>query len=523
MHTAYFDTQTTLQSNATYRFDPEKSNIYLPDTQETPDPKYHDICASDRERPVLRTAFYLKGLENVTLDFGGATLLLHGRIQPFLLDQCRNVTIKNVTVEYERSLFTELEILSHTEGELRTRPKHRFPCRVENGYFIPYSKDWEDREVHVGECHFMEAFDSQSGAGCGLTVAYIGEEIVMRKHPPAHNIQHVKVRGEGEDIIFTGTFPAHWDASMTLAIEHEPRDKSNLAMYHCQNVRIENYRILNGCGMGLYAMYTENITVDRFLLYRDEQSHGIVTNSADGIHFVACKGRIEVTDSIFEGTLDDAVNIHANYYQTVRGESNTLFAARSSLSNGLSAFSGAFQAGDEIAVYHGNTLELKQRFLLQGVQIPERWQVELTTDRPADGLCEGDLIENLSTNPQFIFRRCRFGKANTHLRLQSRGSSLIEDCLFELPILLSGDTDYWFEASPIEDLTIRNCRFCGERGRIDICPRFNPTPKAPYYHSGVTVTNCTFDNPAPLKASHAERILFTDCTLKGATHDSQSL
>ena len=67
MHTAYFDTQTALQSNTTYRFDPEKSNIYLTDTQETPDPKYHDICASDRERSVLRTAFYLKGLENVTL------------------------------------------------------------------------------------------------------------------------------------------------------------------------------------------------------------------------------------------------------------------------------------------------------------------------------------------------------------------------------------------------------------------------------------------------------------------------
>ena len=121
-----FDISTTFESNTDYRFDGEMLRVSLADAVRLEKKIYRSIYMS--KKTVLNTAIYLKDLSNVTLDFGGATLLLRDdTIQPFLLDGCQNVTIKNVTVEYERSLMNELE------------RQMQYPCEV-FGVSIPASE-----------------------------------------------------------------------------------------------------------------------------------------------------------------------------------------------------------------------------------------------------------------------------------------------------------------------------------------------------------------------------------------------
>lgn len=62
------------------------------------------------DRP-LDTAFYLKGRRGVTLDFKGRKILFYGKVQPFLLDGCQDVTIRDVTICHARSPFTEGRIV----------------------------------------------------------------------------------------------------------------------------------------------------------------------------------------------------------------------------------------------------------------------------------------------------------------------------------------------------------------------------------------------------------------------------
>lgn len=88
-------------------------------------------------------------------------ITLYGFIQPFIIDNCTNITIKNVTVEYERANYTEPDVIKYDGNELWCKPKGKFPCRVENGYFIPYSSTREDRNVHKNGCMFMQAFDRE--------------------------------------------------------------------------------------------------------------------------------------------------------------------------------------------------------------------------------------------------------------------------------------------------------------------------------------------------------------------------
>ena len=84
----------------------------------------------------------------------------------------------------------------------------------------------------------------------------------------------------------------------------------------------------------------------------------------------------------------------------------------------------------------------------------------------------------------------------------------MEDSECALKILLPGDKNYWYEASPVEDFTVRNCRFVGERAIVALRPVFNPTEKAPYYHTGVTVENCVFDSTVALRAKYGDDIKF---------------
>ena len=44
----------------------------------------------------VKTAVLLKDRKNVTLDFNGATLMLHGKQQPFVIERCSDVTIRPI-------------------------------------------------------------------------------------------------------------------------------------------------------------------------------------------------------------------------------------------------------------------------------------------------------------------------------------------------------------------------------------------------------------------------------------------
>ena len=67
------------------------------------------------------------------------------------------------------------------------------------------------------------------------------------------------------------------------------------------------------------------------------------------------------------------------------------------------------------------------------------------------------------------------------------------------------------------DLTIEDCRFRGDRGYIRICPEFEVTETAPYYHRNITVRGCSFDRECALEAYAADNIRIGGCRAAGKT------
>ena len=504
MKEAHLTPGTALCSDTYYRFEGDILDVSLSDTQHITDRIYLSLTAF--HRGALDTAFYLHGLKNVVLDFGGATLFLRGRIQPFIVDECENITIKNVTVAYDRSFFSEFDVVSNENGELRLALRENFPCRVENGYLIPYSDTWENRELHIGDM-FVQAFDRETRESDGWTVAAIGEEIKLKDTPPCP-VAHLRVREEDGDIVLMGPVPSHWNSRHVVALSHETRDKSSVFLCRSQNITIENYRMLNGAGYGITGMYSGNITVDGLILTHDEKSPGILSNSADAVHLIAAKGDVIIRNSVMEGMFDDALNVHTNFYLAHGVRDGKLCAYKGPESYSCDAYYQVFGVGDIIRVYRGQTLEPKCTLRILETEVLDACNILLQTDGDLSGIEDGDMIENLSTQPDVLIEDCRFGKAISHLRIQTRGKVVIRHNEMGLPLWFTGDTNYWFEASPVTDVLVCENRFVGSRGCIRSCPEYKASAEAPYYHRGIRITDNVFDIVQAMHAINTDDIIF---------------
>ena len=509
-----FHVSTKFESNTEYRLGKDLLRISLEDTVRLEEKTYRAIYMS--EKTWLDTAFYLKKLSNVTLDFGGATLLLlDDTIQPFVLDGCTNVTIKNVVIKYVRSLMNEMDVVDVTDDEIicmqTEKQKRHFPMRVENGCLIPVAGGKEYPSA-LKDPMFFSLYDKDTKQCKKMSLVRIGTELpyLSWKSFP-HHYYTLTAEQRGESIVLRGEHPKGIPPHVTAAISHSSRDVSSCFIISSKDTHLENVRILNGAGMGILGMYSENITLNGVKYFFDEHSHGITTNAADAVHLISCFGRVEILNSVFEGMKDDALNIHGNYY-TVRSSANNVIHARINTdiqaNPAVNAHYKMFGKGDTLAIYKGSTTILKQTLTVEKVEVTGDFTADISCVGDLSALCEGDTIENLSAQAALHVKNCRFDKAATHLRLQTRGSVLIEDCECSLMILLSGDKNYWYEGSPISDLTIRNCRFRGNRGMIVANPSFEICPESPYYHSGIKIIQNSFDNHTALNLSNCRDILF---------------
>ena len=428
---------------------------------------------------------------------------MHGKIQPFLFDSCENITVKNCTVTYDRPPYTEALITEAGAEYVKLRLNEHCPCRIEDGRLIPYSDSWENPSLNYKGC-FYQIFDKKTRMGCGIGLGIMGNSIELDPNWPFHPVKYIAER-DGEDIILKGEHPDYFAPGRVLIISHEKRSISSVFMIDSKDITLENYRILCGCGMGIYSYRTENITLDGVRLTYDESSPSLISNAADAVHTFGTTGHFEIKNCVFEGMIDDAINIHSNFRTVEHADGNVLYTHLASCewqANDL------YRVGDKIAIYRGKTMERAAEYVIEKIEDSEGDLKKFTLDRPLGDHADGDLIENLTTNCSVSFENCLFAKANSHLRLQSRGKILMKNCETELPIMLTGDASFWFEGNPINDLTIENCSFLGNRGFISIESEVLPTEKEPYYHRNLKIIGNTFDVEHPLRGGYADGIVF---------------
>ena len=99
---------------------------------------YCSNTATKQENPngFRKTALWLENKNNVTIDGKGATLLIHGIMTPIVLKNCRNITIKNLCIDYFRPTMSEFSVVQNENGicTLSINPESTF--EIQNNVLV---------------------------------------------------------------------------------------------------------------------------------------------------------------------------------------------------------------------------------------------------------------------------------------------------------------------------------------------------------------------------------------------------
>ena len=483
------------------------------------------ISNHDQTNP-KKVGIALEDMKNLTLDGQGSEFVFHGRMLPVSLLRSENCLLKNFSIDFENPHIAQVKIVENDPHDgIVFEPAPWVDYRIaKDSIFEAYGEGWTMRHS------WGIAFDGDtkhlvyntSDIGCPTKGA--SEVAPRRIHAP----------GWKDARLVPGT---------VVAMRGWGRPTPGIFLSHDVNTTIENVKVHYAEGMGLLAQLCENITLEKFgVCLKGDADPRYFTTQADATHFSGCKGKIVSCNGLYEGMMDDAINVHGTYLKVVKRVDDRTLVGRY-----MHGQSWGFEwgcPGDEVQFIRSNTMELvgKQNKIIS-IRPYDKEQTEgareflITFQEPVDQVINeqsGFGIENLTWTPEVLF------SGNVIRNNRARGSlfstprkTIVENNLFDhtsgAAILLCGDCNGWFETGACRHVIIRKNRFVNAltnlfqftNAVISIYPEI-PDLKGQqqYFHGGpeggIVIEDNefeTFDAPI-LYAKSVDGLVFRNNTIK---------
>ena len=483
------------------------------------------ISNHDQTNP-KKVGIALEDMKNLTLDGQGSEFVFHGRMLPVSLLRSENCLLKNFSIDFENPHIAQVKIVENDPQDgIVFEPAPWVDYRIaKDSIFEAYGEGWTMRHS------WGIAFDGDtkhlvyntSDIGCPTKGA--SEVAPRRIHAP----------GWKDARLVPGT---------VVAMRGWGRPTPGIFLSHDVNTTIENVKVHYAEGMGLLAQLCENITLEKFgVCLKGDADPRYFTTQADATHFSGCKGKIVSCNGLYEGMMDDAINVHGTYLKVVKRVDDCTLVGRY-----MHGQSWGFEwgcPGDEVQFIRSNTMELvgKQNKIIS-IRPYDKEQTEgareflITFQEPVDQVINeqsGFGIENLTWTPEVLF------SGNVIRNNRARGSlfstprkTIVENNLFDhtsgAAILLCGDCHGWFETGACRHVIIRKNRFVNAltnlfqftNAVISIYPEI-PDLKGQqqYFHGGpeggIVIEDNefeTFDAPI-LYAKSVDGLVFRNNTIK---------
>ena len=232
------------------------------------------------------TAIYLENLKDFTLDGQGAVLMFHGLCQAIRMDNCHNSCIKNLKINYKHAPYMVGKILRAGETWIDVAVTNK---KVEGGEpFIAFQMYDPTTLLPTS----VETFAGVRSTECL-------DENILRLH--------VTQDDRGRDI------PQRVKEGHLLVMRHILSGYEPVEIREGNDILLENIRIYTGAGMGILGVGTDNLTL-RQVDISPENASDIMSTTADGTHFVGCRGTVTLDQCTMTGEGDDHFNLHGQYH-----------------------------------------------------------------------------------------------------------------------------------------------------------------------------------------------------------------
>ena len=462
---------------------------------------------SNHDQPEIRpVGVPLVDLRDVAVDGRGSVFVFHGKMSPLLIMDSERVKLANISVDNARPYYGEATITANGNGSTEVAvDTNLYPYAIMGGRFHNVGEGWSE------------------GIGCAMAfkkdtlhIAPGTSDIGM--NPPVEERSPGKLVFQGFETKHRGLEPGD-----VLVLRSYGRPHPGLVIYRAKDTVLDKVFFHNSMGMALLAQRSENIAINGGGCVIRPGSERVHTAGADATHFSNTRGLIRVENALYEGMMDDAINVHSTCLgiEAIEG-TDTL---RCKYMHRQAVGFEVFTPGEKLRFIAGKTLENGSIATVKSVRKTDREHLVVTLEEPLPPeIKPGDAVENADWYPSVIFR------CNTVRNNRARGSLLttpekvlVECNLFDhssgSAILLAGDAQGWYESGRCRNVVIRyntfrhnlTSRYQFTEAIIAIYPEVKQLEnQKDYYHGNISITGNLFvtQNVPLLFAVSTENILF---------------
>lgn len=413
------------------------------------------ISNHDQTNP-KKVGLALEDMKNLTVDGQGAELIFHGRMLPVSLLRSENCTLKNLHIDFENPHISQVKVIENDPQKgIVFEPAQWVKYRItKDGFFETFGDGWTMRH------NYGIAFEGDT-----KHLVYNTSDVYC----PIKGVKEIAPRR----ILAPEWKDQRLVPGTVMALRGWYRPTPGIFLSHDVNTTIENVQVHYAEGMGLLAQLCENITLDKFgVCLRGENDPRYFTTQADATHFSGCKGKIVSRNGLYEGMMDDAINVHGTYLKVVKRVDDRTLVGRYMHNQAWGFEWGCI--GDEVQFVRSNTMELiGETNRIASIRPYDKEQIDgareflITFTEPVDAAINeksGFGIENLTWTPEVLFAGnvIRNNRARGTL-FSTPKATVVEDNLFDhtsgAAVLLCGDCNGWYETGACRNVIIRKNRF----------------------------------------------------------------
>lgn len=476
--------QVTAQDKIVMRFEPGTYHFHADHA------RAHELYISnhDQDQP-KRVGVFVEGWNNLTMEGKKSDFVFHGRMIPLVISRTTNFRLNNLSIDFANPQIAQVQVVKNDADGITFEVAPWVNYRIgSNGRFETYGEGWIAQQ------------------SAGIAFERDTRHIVYNTADLGINTSGVQDLG-GRQLLAPNWKDSRLVPGTVVAMRTWQRPCPGIFMRNNVHTTLHDVKVHYAEGMGLIAQRCDGITLKKFgVCLRGADDPRYFSTQADATHFSQCKGKIVSNNGLYEGMMDDAINIHGVYLKVrERVNDHTL---RCRFEHGQTWGFDWGDPGDTITFVRSENME----------NLP--FATTITSIRPADVddvlgcsefviTCKDALpaavsgqenwgVENLTWTPEVEF------KGNIVRNNRARGAlfssprrTVCQSNLFDhtsgTAILLCGDCNGWYESGPVRDLVISRNTFINAltsqyqftNAVISIYPEIPKLSESdPYFHGG---------------------------------------
>lgn len=405
------------------------------------------------------------GVHDLAVEATGATMLFDGWMEPISLNNCTNVKITGLKIDYKRK--------PHSTGKI---------VDVQPKWF-----DVEYNPIYPMDSTMTLCRTAIWNVKAGRQYMKYSEDYF----PPFKVIAPQKLR------VFRTIDPSM--VGDLLFSPHSFHFRPAILIHEAKDIKLMDVTIHSQPGMGIVGHRSENITMVG--LHIVPSAGCIQSSNTDATHFTSCKGLLRYEDCQIEGQGDDGANIHS-YYCTIlkpaKGPGYDLVVKGADLHAQKLEYP---DQGDTLELVKAKTLEVVKKVVVKTRENNfEERRTQITLDQEIPANIENYYLINATRAPRVEIVGCVFAHNRARGVLIKTRNVVVERCLFlectGTPVHVGAEAG-WHEGPGSANVVIRNNRMirCGGGvGDIGSCGVTVNGGEAPGIHKNILIEGNIIDS-----------------------------